>query len=289
MKRLRLVQVMLSIGVLAVAGAAYQAVCGEPPAADPVAAPAAAGPGASQPAPLTLNLGKQVTLALVLIPAGKFPMGSPDGEADRAADEGPPHEVAISRPFYLGVHEVTQRQYEQVMGKNPSRHKGPDNPVESVAWAEAQEFCRKAADLSGRALRLPTEAEWEYACRAGAAGRFSCGGDGKALDDCAWHKGNSEKKPHPVGGKKPNAFGLYDMHGNVFEWCADWHGPYSVGGGADPRGPETGKARVVRGGGYFSHAGMVRSAVRFKGPPSCRACHIGFRVAADAQAPPAAR
>ena len=283
MKQRKLVLILVGIVAVGLSRGGREAVSGGPPAAVAPPAPTAA-PDVTGPT-FTLDLGSQVTMRLMLIPAGTFRMGSPDDEADRAKDEGPQREVAISKPFYLGVHEVTQQQYEQVIGKNPSRHKGPENPVESVTWSEAAEFCRKVSDLAGRTVRLPTEAEWEYACRAGAHGRFSFGADEKALDDHAWYAGNSGKKPHPVAGKKPNRFGLHDMHGNVFEWCADWHGAYGGAAGVDPRGPESGKARVVRGSGFFGKPDQLRSATRFKGPPTCRACHIGFRVAADAEAP----
>ncbi|MGA2265172.1 MAG: formylglycine-generating enzyme family protein [Phycisphaerae bacterium] len=229
---------------------------------------------------LTLDLGNNVKMKLVLIPAGKFMMGSPAGEADRHANEGPQHEVTISKPFYMGVTEVTQEQYEQVMGKNPSHFKGAQNPVESVSWNDAAEFCRKLSKRTGQAVRLPTEAEWEYACRAGAGTRY-CFGDAEAeLGDYAWHHDNSEGTTHPVGQKKPNVWGLYDMHGNVMEWCADWYSDsYANAASQDPQGPGTGSSRVCRGCyGIFPPA-YHRSAVRSRHPSDYVSIGIGFRVA----------
>jgi len=172
-----------------------------------------------------------------LIPAGKFTMG---GLLPIEGDDA--HEVTLTKPFKMGVHEVTQAQYEQVMGSNPSKFEGADNPVENVSWLEALEFCRKLSALpaekaAGNVYRLPTEAEWEYACRAGTTTQFSFGDDDSDLGDYAWYADNSDDKTHPVGSKQPNAWGLYDMHGNVWEWCLDWHGDYPSGAVTDPTGP----------------------------------------------------
>jgi len=210
----------------------------------------------ASPATLTLDLGNGVTMKLVLIRPGKFMMGSPDSEQGRNANEGPQHGVVITKPFYMGVTEVTQAQYEAVMGTNPSAFKGPANPVDSVKWYETVHFCRKLSEKTGKTVRLPTEAEWEYACRAGTKTRYSFGDSDRTLGDYAWYKGNSEDKPHPAGRKKPNAWGLYDMHGNVAEWCADWYGPYSSEASTDPQAvgdPRVSEGRrVVRGGAYGS-------------------------------------
>ena len=166
-----------------------------------------------------------IGMKLVLIPAGEFLMGSPESDSDAPDEEKPQHKVRISKPFYLGVTEVTQEQYERVMGENPSRFKGdPQRPVEKVSWEDAVAFCRKLSEKEGRTYRLPTEAEWEYACRAGSQTKWSFGDDDSALKEYAWYLDNADSTTHPVAQKKPNAWGLYDMHGNVWEWCQDWYG-----------------------------------------------------------------
>jgi formylglycine-generating enzyme required for sulfatase activity len=236
------------------------------------------GPGPkSYPATLTLDLGKGVTMKLVLIRAGTFMMGSPDSEKGRKADESPQHEVTISKPFYMGVTEVTQAQYEAVMGTNPSGLKGPTNPVNNVSWYEASDFCRKLSAKTGKAFRLPTEAEWEYACRAGSKTRFSFGDSDSALGDYAWFG----SKTRPVGQKKPNAWGLYDMHGNVGEWCADRYGPYSSEASVDSQGATSGGVRVLRGGSWGDDdTGRFRCACRFYRPdPADRHGTDGLRCA----------
>jgi formylglycine-generating enzyme required for sulfatase activity len=240
------------------------------------AAAGCSGPGSESAAPaeLTLDLGGGVTMKMALIRPGKFMMGEGD---DR-------HEVTISKPFYMGVTEVTQAQYEAVMGTNPSDFKGATNPVEIVSWNDAAEFCKKLSEKTRQAVRLPTEAEWEYACRAGTQTAFSFGDDPSALGDYAWWAKNSAKTTHPVGQKKPNAWGLYDMHGNVWEWCADWYEAYPKGSVTDPSGPAIGDRRVLRGGSWYDYlvvtgACAFRCAVRncFDPNPACRV--IGFRCA----------
>ncbi|MDA7492884.1 formylglycine-generating enzyme family protein [bacterium] len=211
-----------------------------------------------------------------LIPAGKFIMGDASSE-----DNETPHEVTLTKPFKLGVYEVTQEQYEKVMGVNPSKSKGANNPVENVSWEDAIEFCRKLSELpaekeAGNVYRLPSEAEWEYACRAGTTTKFSFGDDESELGDYAWYDDNSDRNTHPVGGKKPNAWGLYDMHGNVWEWCQDWYWDYPSGSVTDPRGPR-GSYRVLRGGSWYAPAEYCRSACRGRRGPSDRILH-GFRV-----------
>ncbi len=236
--------------------------------------------GAMPEKTISLDLGGGVTLPLTLVPAGKFVMGSPDSEQGRMPDEGPQHEATISKPFYMGVTEVTQAQYEAVMGTNPSRFTGPTNPVESVSWDDAVLFCRKLSEKTGKAFRLPTEAEWEYACRAGSKTRFSFGDSDSVLGDYAWYGSNSGGKTNPVGQKKPNAWGLYDMHGNVYEWCADWYGSYSSGASTDPQGAGSGGDRVVRGGSWdYDATANFRCAFRgYYGPPY-RYGNYGFRCA----------
>ena len=192
--------------------------------------------------------------------------------------------VEITRPFYLGVHEVTQAQYEAVIGRNPSGFKGAAHPVEQVNWDDAVAFCGRLSELpaekaAGRLYRLPTEAEWEYACRAGSTTTYSFGDETARLAEFGWYSNNSgSAKLHPVGEKKPNAWGLYDMHGNVWEWCHDWYGPYPVGDVADPTGPESGSVRVDRGGSWHYIARFCRSASRYRFAPGSRTSVLGFRV-----------
>ena len=227
-----------------------------------------------------------------LIPAGTFRMGWEKG-GDR---EKPVHEATISRPFYLGEHEVTQEQYERVMGTNPSHFQGRHRPVETVSWEDAREFCRRLSELEGVVYRLPTEAEWEYACRAASTTAYCFGDSAEELGEYAWFDKNSARKrgfarsliwgkktfareTWKVGGKRPNAWGLYDIHGNVLEWCQDWYGPYEAGKQADPTGPTTGKYRVLRGGSWNFDADSCRSAFRGCFTPVFRDYFIGFRVA----------
>ncbi|MDB4353623.1 formylglycine-generating enzyme family protein, partial [bacterium] len=218
-----------------------------------------------------------------LIPAGTFIMGDASGEDDET-----PHEVTLTKPFKMGVHEVTQAQYEQVMGVNPSKFKGADYPVqdypvETVTWDDAVEFCRRLSELpaekeAGNVYRLPTEAEWEYACRAGTTTMYSFGDDESDLRDYAWYLRCSGGGTHPVGGKKPNAWGVYDMHGNVWEWCQDWYGDYPSGSVTDPSGAKSGSDRVFRGGSWSMTPEHCRSATRFGGFPWYRNGYFGFRV-----------
>jgi formylglycine-generating enzyme required for sulfatase activity len=234
-----------------------------------------------------LDLGGGVELNLVLIPAGHFMMGSPAGEAGRRENEGPQRTVTLSKAFYMGVFEVTQVQYHAVMGTNPSHFKGANRPVENLLWNDAVEFCKKLSAKTERVVRLPTEAEWEYACRAGSQTRFSFGDDEKQLPRYGGFKKNSDEKTHPVGQKRPNAWGLYDMHGNVWEWCADWHADsYANAAETDPTGPATGQFRVLRGGSWRDPPQHCRSAHRSwdhpEAPPGARNSRsFGFRVVVD--------
>ena len=230
---------------------------------------------------ITLTLDGNVTLKLTLIPAGKFLMGSPASEKGRRENEVQ-HEVTISKPFYMGICEVTQEQYEQLAGKNPSVFKDAQNPVESVPWGEAAEFCKKLSQKTGKAVTLPTEAQWEYACRAGTTTPYCCGDDPAKLANYAWHAKNSDAKTHAAGSKKPNGWGLYDMHGNVWEWCADrYDKDYSAGAkSVDPQGPDSGTSRVLRGGCWNYGADGCRSAFRsWNSLGHWSGC--GFRVVAE--------
>jgi formylglycine-generating enzyme required for sulfatase activity len=248
-------------------------------------------------------------IEMVRVPAGKFKMGSPESEADRSSDEGPQHEVSVSS-FYIGKYEVTQAQWRAVAEKlpkvkidlnpDPSYFKGADLPVEQVSWEEAVEFCERLSRATGKKYRLPTEAEWEYACRAGTRGPYAGN-----LDEMGWYGNNSGRlrldadeiwrtdqsnygkritdngcQTHAVGQKQANGFGLYDMHGNVWEWCMDWYSEnyYSQSPNADPTGPSTGSFRVTRGGSWFSLARLCRSAYRFRLSPTYREYYLGFRL-----------
>jgi formylglycine-generating enzyme required for sulfatase activity len=224
---------------------------------------------------VTVETENSIGMKLRVIPAGTFTMG----EGDEA------HEVTLTKPLLLGIHEVTQKQYERVMEINPSKfNQSSSNPVDQVIWNDAVEFCRRLSALpqekqAGRVYRLPTEAEWEYACRAGTTTQFSFGHDESQLSDSAWFKGNMSFGTQPVGEKKPNPWGLYDMHGNVYEWCNDWAADYPSGSATDPTGPQQGYKRVLRGGGWSYAAELCRSAVRGENVPSFRFYSIGFRVA----------
>jgi formylglycine-generating enzyme required for sulfatase activity len=256
---------------------------------------------------MELSLGKGVKMKLTLIQAGKFLMGSPATESGRMLNELPQHEVTISKPFYMGIYEVKQEEYETLMGGNPSKIRGRNLPVEYVTWDMAREFCEKLSAKSGKTVRLPTEAEWEYACRAGTKTRFSFGDNDADLHkygnywdrSLAWDlfhpKNDSPSDGHdktaPVGSYKSNAWGLYDMHGNVTEWCQDWFGDnyYDKSPAVDPRGPDTGLIRVQRGGSLLDPPNKMRSAWRAGNNPTKPAFMdiypyvFGFRVVVDAE------
>jgi formylglycine-generating enzyme required for sulfatase activity len=242
---------------------------------------------------LTVDLGKGVKLEMILIPAGEFMMGSPDSDKGGFHSEKPQHRVRITKPFYLGTFLVTQEQWETVMGKNPSHFKGPKNPVEMISWDDCQQFLGKLNAKVGSGagkFQLPSEAQWEYACRAGSTTRYCFGDDEEQLGDYAWYGENSDGKTHPVGEKKPNAWGLYDMYGNVWEWCQDRYGYYKESPVDDPSGSTGGWGRVGRGGGWNRPAGFCRSAFRSYDEPGFRSDNLGFRVSlvpAPASAVPA--
>jgi formylglycine-generating enzyme required for sulfatase activity len=223
-----------------------------------------------------------IGMKLVFISPGTFQMGGNDHD-----DQKPIHTVKITKGFYMGAFEVTQGQYQKVMGNNPSHFKGDDNlPVERVSWNDAVEFCKKLSQKEGKTYRLPTEAEWEYACRAGTTTVFSFGDDESQLGDYAWYDNNSGGNPHPVGTKKPNAWGLYDMHGNMQEWCQDWYEKdwYSKGPEENPLNESYGEknSRVVRGGGLdFGIAIACRVSYRGIGSHHEQYGHSGFRVVLD--------
>jgi formylglycine-generating enzyme required for sulfatase activity len=226
-------------------------------------------------APARMPQRSAPTIEVVNIPAGSFTMGS-----TAEVDERPAHRVEITRPFAIGKYEVTQAQWTAVMGSNPSQFSGTTFPVERVTWAEAQMFVERLSAMTGRSYRLPTEAEWEYACRAGEAGHFSFGNNERVLARYAWFDANSREQPHAVGQREPNAWGIHDMHGNVWEWCSDWYAEsyYASSQAADPQGPATGTHRTLRGGSYGSIASGCRSANRFFFSTDERYLASGLRV-----------
>jgi len=227
--------------------------------------------------PLRNSIGMQFKL----IPPGAFVMGEKGG-----GKASPHHRVTLTRSFYIGMYEVTNEQWTQVMGGVPSNWKDDERPVENVSWDVAVEFCKKLSAFpeerkAGRTYRLPTEAEWEYACRAGTAGWFSYSFsyDESLFGEYGWFDGNSKYETHPVGRRKPNAWGLFDMHGNVWEWCNDWYGDYGTVALTDPHGPSEGSGRVFRGGCWKSSAWRSRSADRDWQDPSFRGDDLGVRLA----------
>lgn len=256
---------------------------------------------------LTNSLG----MKFVHIKPGTFKMGSPAGEAN-SFDNERQHDVEISQSFFLGAYEVTQSQFNKVMGSNPSLYQGekaakvtPEKrhpvtnriiqdkvviqvntenyPVENVNWEDAVEFCRLLSELPeevqhGRQYRLPTEAEWEYACRAGTKTTYSCGSSNKTLPNFAWFAANSDEHPHEVGTRKPNSWGLYDMHGNVWEWCQDWYSEYPREKIIDPKGSAEGTEKILRGGSWYVTPENLRSAYRPSRSPTFESFDFGFRI-----------
>jgi len=220
-------------------------------------------------------------MEFVLIQPGEFDMGSPANETGRFDDEERIHHVTISEAFYLGKYEVTQKQWHEVMEDSPSYYKGDDLPVENVSWDDVQEFIEKLNEKEGtNKYRLPSEAEWEYAARAGTTTRYSFGDDDSKVGEYAWYSENSGGKTHPVGKKEANPWGLYDVHGNVWEWVQDeWHDTYNGtpdDGSAWEDG--SGASRVFRGGCWFLSTRFCRSATRYRYAPGVRARRIGFRL-----------
>ncbi|MGD0090395.1 MAG: formylglycine-generating enzyme family protein, partial [Planctomycetota bacterium] len=206
--------------------------------------------------------------------------------------EAPAHDVTLTQPFYMGKYAVTQEQYETLMEKNASTIKGAKNPVDTVSWDDAQDFCTRLSQKTESTVKLPTEAEWEYACRAGSTATYCFGDSAAVLDEYCWFKDNSDDKPrgrpftckmtHPVGAKKPNAWGLYDMHGSVCQWCQDCFEKYTVQAVVDPQGPAQGNRHVMRGGSCNLAAADCRSAFRIGYPTERVSGHVGgfgFRVA----------
>jgi formylglycine-generating enzyme required for sulfatase activity len=235
---------------------------------------------------IAIDLGGRVSMTFAWIPPGTFLMGSPESEVERSNDEVQ-HRVTLTREYWLGIHPVTQAQWQAVMGANPSTFKGDDRcPAENVSWDDCQEFVKTLGQKTGKRFRLPTEAEWEYACRAGTTTPFFFG-ETFATDQANYDvyytygqgkKGVYRQKTTPVGSFPANAWGLYDMHGNVWEWCQDWYGPYSENDIKDPQGSDKGDARVLRGGSWYDFPARCRSAYRHRRGPGFRNGGWGCRV-----------
>ena len=238
------------------------------------AAPPAAAVADAEPPQTWANT---LDMAFVLIPAGAFEMGSAHGDAD----EQPVRSMTIAQPFYIGQFEVTQAQWFTVMESDPSQFTDdPSRPVEGVSWNDVQAFITKLnATEPGTTYRLPTEAEWEYAARAGSAAAYAFGDDAAQLDAYAWYIDNADNTTHPVGGKQPNAWGVHGMHGGVWEWVQNRYGPYPSSEAADESaGPPPGNRRVIRGGSWLSPAEDCRAASRSHAHPAFRGAHVGFRL-----------
>ncbi len=255
------------------------------------------------------EIAPAVKMRFVIIPPGKFLMGSPIGEDGRWDHEGPQHTVEITRPFHLGVYPVTRGQFaafvkddgykteaekagDKAAWRNPafpSYNQTDDDPVVYVSWNDAVKFCAWLSKTEEKTYELPTEAEWEYACRAGTTTAFSFGDDPKARGDYAWFADNSGNHTHPVGDKKANPWGLYDTHGNVWQWCADWKRTYQEGYFIDPKGSDDGKSRALRGGSWRGETRHCRSANINVGDPGLRLDNLGFRVVLHPTAPSTVR
>ena len=228
---------------------------------------------------IAIELKNGINILMAYCPPGEFVMGSPVDEVYRCPNE-PQHHVRLTRGYWIGKYLVTQEQWQIIMGVNVSYFIGDKLPVDQVNWNECQEFVKRLKAFTKFEMRLPTDAEWEYACRAGTIGPFSGNG---VLDDMGWHEGNSDDTTHPVGMKLPNAWGIYDMHGNVWEWCNDWYGDNILKNTINPTGPDAGDERIMRGGAWDCHYRECRSARRFKCHPNKRDYFYGFRVCCFAE------
>ena len=214
-----------------------------------------------------------VSFKMIKVEGGTFQMGSENGHED----EQPIHSVTLS-DYYIGETEVTQEVWQAVMDSNPSYSKGDNLPVETVSWNDCQEFISKLNQKTGRRFALPTEAQWEFAARGGNKSQGYEYSGSNNIDDVAWYKDNSSSQTHPVGTKMANELGLYDMTGNVWEWCSDWYGSYSSSSQTDPTGPETGSGRVNRGGFWGGYASYCRSTVRYCNGPGSPGGNLGLRL-----------
>ncbi len=230
------------------------------------------------PQPYVENANCGLDMKMVYVEGGTFTMGATSeqsGEAD--SNESPTHSVTLDS-YYIGECEVTQAQWQKIMGNNPSRFKGDSRPVERVSWEDAQNFCRELSAITGKTYLLPTDAQWEYAARGGKHSKAYKYSVSYAIDAVAWYESNSGLATHPVKQKRANELGLYDMSGNVWEWCGDWHGSYSSSSQNNPTGASSGQYRVLRGGGWSRNARDCRSSRRVSDTPSCRWDVYGFRI-----------
>lgn len=234
--------------------------------------------GSRKKSSLTITVGN-IKYEMAKVVSGSFVMGCSDEHSNNCySSEKPYHLVTISKDYYIGKCEVTQELYEAVMGTNPSKWKAYDRPVENVSWEDAQKFCTELSRITGRTFSLPTEAEWEFAARGGKKGSNAKYSGSSNVAEVAWFLGNSDNRTHPVGRLRPNELGIFDMSGNVWEWCSDWYGDYSSANPTDPTGPNTGTCRVLRGGGWSSNAGNFSVSSRSANAPDARNFNNGFRI-----------
>ena len=228
---------------------------------------------------ITIPVKDGICIEMVKVEAGTFMMGATSEMKDSYGWEKPVHQVTLTNDYYMGKYEVTQALWQAVMGSNPSEYKGDNLPVETVSWNDCQKFISKLNSLTGRMFRLPTEAEWEYAARGGKESRGYQYSGSSNISDVAWYDENSGSKTHPVGTKQANELGIYDMTGNVWEWCSDWYSSYSSSSQTNPTGSDSGSARVSRGGGWNCNASYCRLSVRFYYTPDFRLDILGLRLA----------
>ena len=227
---------------------------------------------------ITIPVKDGISIDMVKVEAGTFMMGATSEMKDPYDEEKPLHQVTLTNDYYMGMYEVPQALWEAVMGSNPSEYKGDNLPVEMVSWNDCQEFISKLNSLTGRKFRLPTEAEWEYAARGGKKSRSYQYSGSSNISDVAWYGGNSGSKTHPVGTKQANELGIYDMTGNVIEWCQDWYGAYSGSSQTNPAGAVSGSDRVSRGGCWSYNARGCRSSVRIYDAPGYCNGFLGLRL-----------
>ena len=264
----------LQITLTKEAMATQQSIVSQPTVAEqPVAQPTVANSDN-----ISIPVKDGISIDMVRVEAGTFTMGATAEMEEPFDDAKPPHRVTLTNDYYIGKYEVTQALWQAVMGKNPSKFKGDNLPVENVSWDDCQEFISQLNRITGKTFRLPTEAEWEYAARGGKKSRGYQYSGSNDISDVAWYDGNSGNKTHAVGSKQANELGIYDMSGNVWEWCQDWHGSYSSSSQTNPTGVKSGSYRVIRGEGWFSGARICRSSYRDGRLPYASSRDQGLRL-----------